>query len=88
MKVIPVYRYRRADGGTNVSPIKPDDTEFTVLYRLVADDGKAITNGTRYTFCEDVESADGWSDAEIPAELLEDDEPDEIIEVELDEPTN
>ena len=63
MRIIPLYRYTRPDGGVTVSPIKPD-AEYTELCRLVADEGMAITNGVIITDCIDVDSADGWIDCE------------------------
>lgn len=63
MRIIPLYRYTRPDGGVTVSPIKPD-TEYAELCRLVADEGMAITNGVIITDCIDVDSADGWIDCE------------------------
>lgn len=63
MRIIPLYRYTRPDGGVTVSPIKPD-AEYTELCRLIADEGMAITNGVIITDCIDVDSADGWIDCE------------------------
>ena len=63
MRIIPLYRYTRPDGGVTVSPIKPD-AEYTELCRLIADEGMAITNGVIITDCIDVDSADGWTDCE------------------------
>ena len=63
MRIIPLYRYTRPDGGVTVSPIKPDEP-YTELCRLIADEGMAITNGVIITDCIDVDSADGWIDCE------------------------
>ena len=65
MQTIALYKYRREDGGVTVSPIKPD-VEYTEMYRLVADEGKVLTNGETLTTCADVESADGWSEIDVP----------------------
>ena len=67
MQIIPLYKYERADGGTTVSPIKPE-CEYTEMYRLVADEGKILTNGEITTSCTDVEIADGWSEIDEPKE--------------------
>ena len=67
MKYIPLYRYERPDGGITVSPIKPEDTEFTEEVRLVADEGKLLTkDGVNTTPCVDVESDEGWYEVEEP----------------------
>jgi hypothetical protein len=60
-----LYRYKRVDGGTTVSPIKPD-CEYTELHRLIADEGKALTDGTIETSCIDIESVDGWTEIDAP----------------------
>ncbi len=60
MQIITLYRYERDGGGTTVSPVKPD-CEYTEMVRLVADEGKVLTqDGVNTTTCTDVESAEGW----------------------------
>lgn len=68
MRTVTLYKYERPNGGLTVTPVKPDTTDYTVGYRLIADEGKAITDGTRTAICVDVESTDGWSDCELPEE--------------------
>lgn len=64
MQTITLYRYTRPDGGISVSPIKPN-VEYTEMVRLVADEGKALTDGTNTTTCTDVSSAEGWTEIDI-----------------------
>lgn len=64
---IPLYRFKRADGGITVSPNKPK-CGYTELIRLIADKGKVFTNGIVKTRCKDVESVDGWTEIEAPEE--------------------
>lgn len=60
MQTITLYRYTREGGGVTVSPIQPE-CAYTTLYRLVADEGKALTqDGISTTACADVERTDGW----------------------------
>ena len=59
MELIKLYRYTRPDGGVSVSPIKPD-VEYTELVRIVADEGKMLTDGENFTGCIDTDSVDGW----------------------------
>lgn len=68
MQTIVLYRYIRPDGGVTTSPVKPD-CEYTERYRLVADEGKTLTDGTNTADCVDVESVDGWT--EVDAETAE-----------------
>ena len=67
MKVIPLYKFVRPDGGVTVSPIKPED-EYSEMFRLVADEGMILKNGDVETTCTDVLSADGWEEIEAPEE--------------------
>lgn len=67
MQIITLYKYQRPDGGITVSPNKPE-CEYTEMYRLVADDGKVLTNGEIVTLCVDVGSAKGWSEIDEPEE--------------------
>lgn len=71
MQTITLYRYARQDGGVTVSPtMPPDGTAYDTRYRLIADEGKALTDGVTTTTCTDADSADGWT--EIPAPPEED----------------
>lgn len=76
MQTIKLYRYEREGGGMTVSPVMPD-CEYTNLFRLVADEGKALTDGENLTFCVDTDSVDGWHEVDAP-----DEETDEPIPVE------
>jgi hypothetical protein len=60
MQIITLYKYNRADGGVTVSPVKPEG-EYTEMYRLVADEGKALTqDGENLTTCIDTDTPEGW----------------------------
>lgn len=74
MKRKTLYRYIREDGGVTVSLVKPEDREYTKRYRLIAEDGMAITNGEIITEVIDVESYKGWTDCEKEAEEYEPEE--------------
>jgi hypothetical protein len=66
MKRKTLYRYLREDGGYTVSPVKPEGTAYTKRYRLMAEEGMAITNGEIVTEVIDVKSYAGWQDCERP----------------------
>ena len=68
MQKIILYRYTRTDGGMTNSHVKPD-CDYTVRYRLIAYDGKTLTNGTNTTYCVDVDSVDGWTEIDTKPEL-------------------
>ncbi len=64
MKIIPLYRYTRPDGGVTVSPVKPAG-EYTEAFRLVAEEGKLLAReGAEPTPCTDTDSAEGWYEIE------------------------
>lgn len=65
MTQIPLYKYTRPNGGTTVSPIKPDG-EYTQMVRLIADEGMELMKGDNRATCADADSAEGWT--EVPAE--------------------
>lgn len=64
MIVKTLYRFEREGGGVTVSPSKPD-TEFSVLYRIIADKGKVITkDNISFYSVIDTESAEGWREVD------------------------
>ena len=69
MQIINLYKYTRAEGGVTVSPNKPE-CEYTEMFRIVADEGKVLTNGETTTYCVDVESAEGWTEIDAPEEAF------------------
>ena len=68
MEIKPIYRFFRDDGGVTESLNKPDGADYTTRCRIIADEGKILTDGTIETFCIDVDSADGWSEIDDPEE--------------------
>ena len=66
-----LYRFLREDGGVTESPDKPDGAEYTTRFRLIASDGKLLTDGTTETYCIDVDSAEGWTEIDAPIEWSE-----------------
>ena len=68
MQIIELYKYKRENGGTTISPIKPS-CEYTEMVRLVADEEKVLTrDGENFTTCVDTETADGWYEVDAPIE--------------------
>ena len=66
MQTITLYRYIRPDGGVTTSPIKPDTADYSLKYRLIADEGKLLTDGTTVAGCVDVDSPEGWTETDAP----------------------
>lgn len=73
MQIVNLYKYIRDDGGVTVSPIKPN-TEYTEMFRLIANEGKELMNGDIRTPCIDVETTEGWSEIDAPITDEEDDD--------------
>lgn len=72
MQTINLYRYTRGDGGITTSPVQPSDsTAYELRYRLIAGDGKALTDGVTITSCIDVSSPDGWTEIDDPGEAAD-----------------
>lgn len=69
MQKISLYRYTRSDGGITHSLSKPDNAEYTIVYRLIADEGKELINEDIRTTCIDTNTYEGWS--EVDADPIE-----------------
>ena len=66
-----IYRYQRPDGGYTVTPVKPEGT-YNIRWRLIAEEGMAITNGEMTVTVIDVihrSDCEAWTDCELPDEL-------------------
>lgn len=56
--------------GVSLSPMYAEGRTESKYVRLIADEGKAITNGVTVTACVDVLKADvgNWTDCELPTD--------------------
>ena len=61
-----LYRIIRADGGIDVTPNKPTEGTYSETYRLIADEGKALTDGTDYYMCIDTDFPDKFMEVDVP----------------------
>lgn len=67
MRVVNLYRYEREPGKITTSPVKPDDNiDYSIIYRLIADEDMAITNGSSIVECVDTNSLEDWADCKAP----------------------
>lgn len=62
-----LYKFKREDGGTTVSLKKPKES-YKKMYRLIADEGKAITDGEKIVTVIDIDSYAGWKNCDLPKE--------------------
>lgn len=66
MQKLNLYRYTREGGGITTSLQKPTNTEYDILYRLIADEGKVLTtDGEKFTPCVDIQTDDSLKWYEI-----------------------
>lgn len=68
-------------GGISLSPLNGDGRYLSDYVRLIADDGKMLTNGERTALCLDVlvNDASNWTEIDAPAEEIDDSEAVEIL---------
>lgn len=67
MDIKTLYRYKREDGGITVSLNKPS-VPCTTSYRLIADEGKVLTDGKTVTSCIDTDTLYQWTEIDMPKE--------------------
>lgn len=60
MKTVTLYRTKRTDGGIDVTPNKPNSDDYTETFRLIANDGKVLTDGVNYYNCVDTDNPDSF----------------------------
>lgn len=70
MQTIILYKYKRRGGGVTVSPVKPS-VKHTEMYRLVADEGKVLTDGETVTTCVDTNDVDAWTEIDNAEKVTE-----------------
>lgn len=70
MKTVTLYRYKRSDGGITDTIFKPD-VDYTLISRLIADDGYILTNGEKSLFCIDTDEPKKWNEVEFIEEAEE-----------------
>ena len=63
MTIKTLYVYTRPDGGVDVSPVPPSEgIEYEARHRLIADEGKILTDGTTYASVIDTDNPDAWTE--------------------------
>jgi hypothetical protein len=65
MIVKQLYRVKRADGGISVTPNKPEGEYELNGFRLIAEEGKAVTKGGEISYSViDTDDITGWHEIE------------------------
>lgn len=68
MVINKIYKHIRSDGGMTVTPNCPEG-EYTELFRIIADEGKAVTkDGVNLYSVIDTDSAEGYYETDMPVE--------------------
>lgn len=65
-----LYKSERKGGGYTVSLVKPEG-HYQVRWRLIAEEGKGITDGERIVTVIDVvhrKNCEAWADCDLPEE--------------------
>lgn len=70
MQKIELYRYVEVDNSITVTPNKRNDNDLIHKYRLIADEGKALTDGENIASVVDVSIDDvgKWTEIDAPIE--------------------
>lgn len=66
-----MYKYERAKGKFTVAFSVPSNKEYIEMYRLIAEEGKSITDGTELFDCVDTNTLEGYYEIETPIEESE-----------------
>ena len=71
----PLYKIIRPDGGTTITTKQPDG-DYIPYWRIIADEGKAVTNGKLTAAVIDVPDGDDaiWKEIDDPSADLTPDE--------------
>ena len=83
MQILSTHRTRTPTRTIDLAPGADPDTfargeayELVPMVRLIADEGKTLTNGTAMQPCVITESAEGWTEIDEPPTPEEDDKAD------------
>ena len=63
MELRKLYRFKREDGGVTVSTIESGE-DYEITYRVIADEGKVLTDGENYFNCIDTDTPDNFTEVE------------------------
>ena len=78
MTIVNLYRYE-TEKGIVITPNKREETDEPYMFRVIADEGKLLTDGTNTMPCIDTHTPDIYSEVDDP-EYEEPEEKDEVIE--------
>ncbi len=70
-------------GGISLSPFDGEDRVLSSVVRLVADEGRGITDGQTVTTSIDTRNPDVWIDCDLPEETPAEEEPsaEELLDI-------
>lgn len=69
MQKVNLYRYENEDGSITVTPVQREASDPVYKMRLIAEDGKILTDGASETPCTDctLEDVDKWYEKDEPS---------------------
>lgn len=68
MTIKELYKYENTDGSYSVSPIQREETDIPYMFRVIADEGKILTDGINTTPCIDTHTPEIYTEIDEPPE--------------------
>lgn len=68
MTIKNLYRYENTDGSYSISPIQNEETDMPYMFRVIADEGKVLTDGIDTTPCTDTHTPEIYTETDAPPE--------------------
>lgn len=71
-----LYKYLNEDGSITVTPVQHEVSDLVYKMRLIADEGKILTDGVDETPCSDcaLDEIDRWYEIDDPGYLITEEE--------------
>lgn len=63
-----LYKYENSDGSISISPVQREETDTPYMFRVIADEGKVLTDGTNTTACIDTHTPEIYTEIDEPPE--------------------
>lgn len=62
MQIVKLYKYENEDGSISISPELKEGASLPYKYRLIADEGKVLTDGENTFYCIDTDNVSKYSE--------------------------
>lgn len=68
MNIVALYRYENESGSVSITPEKRNEEDIEYQYRLIADEGKLITDGENTFLCIDTNNVSQYFEIDKPVD--------------------